>query len=275
MAWIRFAPLLLLLASPALAQNEAHLARTTEGAGLTPKLGAQIPEGLVFTRSDGVLVSLDSLVTRPTLLTFVYHTCPMLCSVLLDGLTRALKDVPWVPGEEYDLITVSIDPQEAPATAHRQRARYLSILDEPEADWHFLTGNEETIGSLTSSVGFGFAWVDEQQEYAHPSTLVFLSSDGTVTRYLPGLAPHGRDIRASLVEASEGTVGSLLDRAFLLCFQYDPASNSYVFAAKRAMKIGGGVTAFLLVGLLLILWRREAHDRSFAGTHRTAAAAAD
>ncbi len=251
--------LLLLFLAPTTvcAQNQAHVERAYEGVGLTPKLGARIPTDLVLMRSDSSAVRLDTLLQRPTLLTFVYHTCPMLCSVLLDGLTRALESVPWTPGQQYDLVTVSINPDETPSIAHRQRARYLGRLNRPAADWHFLTGDEATLRMLAESVGFGYTWVETQGEYAHPAALIFLTSDGVVTRYLADVAPHGRDVRASLVEASEGTIGSLLDRAFLFCFQYDPTSNSYVLAATRAMRIGGIFAALLLVGFLAFLWRRE------------------
>ncbi len=231
--------------------------RAYEGVGLSPKLGAQIPAGLVFTDSDSTAVQLDSLMQRPVLLTFVYHTCPMLCSVLLDGLTRALEDVPWTPGKEYDLVSVSINPDEGPAIAAHQRARYLARLGRAEADWHFLTGDKEAVGALAESVGFGYKWVPEQNEYAHPAALIFLSADGVVTRYLADVAPYGRDVRASLVEASQGTIGSLLDRVFLFCFQYDPASNSYVLAARRTMRAGSILAAVALIGFLAILWRRE------------------
>ena len=251
--------MLVLLWAPtmAFAQNRAHVARAYEGVGLTPKLGAQVPADLMLLRSDSTAVLLDTLLTRPTLLTFVYHTCPMLCSVLLDGLTRALESVPWTPGREYDLVTVSINPDETPFIARQQRDRYLKRLNRPGADWAFLTGDEAALRSLAESVGFGYRWVEEQQEYAHPAALIFLSDDGTVTRYLADVAPQGRDVRAALVEASAGEIGTLLDRAFLFCFQYDPASNSYVLAAKRTMRAGGIVAALLLTGFLAALWRRE------------------
>jgi len=255
----------LLLASwSAYAQHPSQVERAYAGVGLTPKLGASIPGDLVFMQSDSTAVRLDTLLQRPALLTFVYHTCPMLCSLLLDGLVRSLESVPWTPGEEYDLITVSISPDESPSLAQRQRERYLARLDQPHAEWYFLTGTESSIRALAESVGFGYAWVEEQGEYAHPAALIFLDSGGTVTRYLPDVAPEGREVRASLVEASEGTIGTLLDRAFLFCFQFDPSTNSYVLAARRAMKAGGLFAALMLVGLLAVLWRREFRSTSEA-----------
>ena len=248
---------LLCISGTVYAQHPAQVERTYEGVGLAPQLGATIPLDLVFLQSDSTEVRLDTLIQRPTILTFVYHTCPMLCSLVLDGLTRSLEDVPWTPGHKYDLVTVSINPSDQPSIAHSQRSRYLAQLDNPEANWHFLTGTEEAIRSLATSVGFGYSWIESEGEYAHPAAVIFLASDGRVTRYLPDVAPLGRDVRSSLVEASEGTIGTLLDRAFLFCFKFDPSSNSYVLAAQRTMKAGGIVAAVMLLGLLGVLWRRE------------------
>lgn len=230
-----------------------------EGVGLAPRLGEQIPLDLVFTDSQGQRVALGDYFHqgRPVVLTFVYHTCPMLCSALLDGVTRSLEEVPWTPGDGYEMITVSFSPEDTPDHAAGQRARYLRRLDQEDADWHFLTGDEPAIKALTQAAGFRFKWVEEQQEYAHPAAVIVLSDAGMITRYLPDLAPRGRDLRAAIVEASDGTVGNLLDRAFLYCFQFDPASNSYVLVARRAMQVGGGITALLLIASLGLLWMKD------------------
>ena len=248
-----------LLSLPAAGQTKEQAERVYEGVGLTPRLGHTIPLDVVFTGSDGQEVSLGAIFgqQRPVVLTFVYHTCPMLCSLLLDGVTRALKDIPFTPGQDYELVTVSFGAGDTPESAARQRERYLKLLDRSDADWHFLTGSESAVYSLTQSVGFAYKWVDEQQEYAHPAAVIFLSDSGTITRYLPDFAPQTRDVRASIVESSEGTVGTVLDRAFLYCFQFDPARNSYVLVATRAMQVGGGLTVLALLMSLGFLWKRE------------------
>ena len=252
-------PVVWLWSMPVQGQVAEQAARAYGGVGLTPRLGEQVPLDLAFTRSDGTEIMLADLFKneRPVVLTFVYHTCPMLCSALLDGLTRALMDVPWTPGEAYDLVTVSFNPEDPPARAAQQRARYLRQLGRPEATWHFLTGDEASIEALTEASGFQYKWMEDQGEYAHPAAIIFLNPDGTITRYLADAVPRSRDVRAAIVEASRGTVGSLLDRAFLYCFQFDPAANSYVLTATRAMQVGGGLTALALLASLSLLWMRE------------------
>lgn len=244
---------------PAGAQVSPHAARAYEGVGLSPRLGALVPARASLVTSDGKDVLLGSLLgnERPVVLTFVYHTCPMLCSALLDGLTRALEDIPWTPGKDYDLLSVSIDPGDTPELSRQQRERYLRRLDRPGADWHFLTGEENDIRSLAQAVGFGYRWVEEQQEYAHPAAVIVLTPGGGVSRYLPDVAPGARELRAAMVEAADGKLGTLSDRVFLYCFQYDAASNSYVMTAKSAMRVGGLFTALVLALGLSLLWMRE------------------
>ena len=248
-----------LLALPAVAQISPQAARTYDGVGLDQHLGERVPPDLVFRNEEGQRIELGTYMdgSRPVLLTFVYHTCPMLCSALLDGLTRTLEDVDFVPGESFELVTVSFSERDTPEMAAQQKEKYLRRLAQREADWHFLTGDSAAIAELTARVGFRFRWVEEQQEFVHPAALVFLGGDGTITRYLSDLAPRSRDVRACLVEASEGSIGTLLDQAFLYCFQYDPTRNSYVLSARRAMKIGGLLTLAALLATLCMLWRRE------------------
>ncbi len=251
--------ILSMYSSTAYAQLTEQASLAYEGVGLAPRLGEQIPLDLIFTDSKGESVALGDyfLQDRPVVLTFVYHTCPMLCSALLDGVTRSLEEVPWAPGDGYEMITVSFSPDDTPERAAEQRARYLRRLSDEDAQWHFLTGREAAIQSLTQATGFMFKWVEEQGEYAHPAAVIVLSNEGIITRYLPDLSPKGRDLRAAIVEASDGTVGSLLDRAFLYCFQFDPTSNSYVLVAQRAMKVGGGITALVLIVSLSLLWIKD------------------
>ncbi len=245
--------------SPLYAQLTEQASIAYEGVGLTPRLGETIPLDLVFTNSRGIQGSLKDYFhqDRPVVLTFVYHTCPMLCSALLDGVTRTLDDVSWSPGSTYEMITVSFSPEDTPERAAEQRARYLRRLEHENAEWHFLTGDEAAISALTEATGFMYKWVEDQGEYAHPAAVIVLSEKGVITRYLPDLAPKGRDLRAAIVEASDGRVGNLLDRAFLYCFQFDPTSNSYVLVAQRAMQVGGGITALLLIASLSLLWMKE------------------
>ena len=246
------------------AQVSAHAAQTFDGVGLRPKVGAVVPLDTYFTDSSGHVTSLDELLSgdKPAILTFVYHTCPMLCNALLDGVTRTLQEIPWAPGSEYNMITISIDPKDSPDVARRQQELYIQRLGVEDTEWHFLTGQEDQIRQVTEAVGFGYRWDEGIKEYAHPAAIIVLTSNGTISRYFPEIAPQPRDLRASLVEAGSGALGTLADRIFLFCFQYDPARNSYVMTAKTAMRVGGVLTTLVVALGLCLLWIRESRTKT-------------
>ena len=250
------------------AQVAEQAAQAYEGVGIDQRLGAVVPDDLVFQNEVGETVPLGAYFdgARPVILTFVYHTCPMLCNTLLDGFTGSLAAMAWTPGQEFEVLTISFNAIDTPELASRQKARYVAQLGKQEAaeGWHFLTGDEAAINALTQAVGFNYRWVEQQQEYAHPAVLIFLTGDGTIARYLPDFRPRPLDLRATLVETSEGSVGSVLDRVFLYCFQFDPTANSYALHATNAMKIGGLLTVLALIATLFVLWRREVRSRDVA-----------
>jgi protein SCO1 len=247
------------------AQRSGQTLEPFDGVGMDEQLGSHIPTDLVFRNEAGQEVRIGSYLKgeKPVLLNFVYHNCPMLCSLVLDGLTQTLKKMEWTPGEQFEVLTVSFASTEGPDLAARSKERYLGELGRPAAasGWHFLTGTEENIQALARSVGFQFRWIEEQQEYAHPAALIFLSGGGKITRYVYGMDFPARDVRAALVEASEGKVGSPMDQVFLYCFRYDHEANSYVLHATNLMKAGGALTLLALGSVLFVFWRRERKDQ--------------
>ena len=241
--------------------QDSDLPTSLNGVGLDQQLGESLATDVSLLDASGAEVTIDELLDgeTPMVLNFVYHDCPMLCSVVLDLFTETLKQMPWTPGDKFEVLTVSFSAKETPEMAATAKDRILKKLGRPEAaaGWHFLTGSEESISSLTESVGFKFKWVESAQEFAHPSALIFVSGEGVITRYINGVNYPAADVRRAIVEASEGKVGSALDQVLLYCYRYDPDSNSYVLHATNLMKIGGLFT-LIVIGLgLFVFWRRE------------------
>jgi len=251
----------LLSAGALYAQRAGDIAPVFDGVSLDEQLGEHVPLDLTFRDENGEIVRLGDYFdgTRPVALNLVYFDCPMLCSIVLMKWTDTLKKMAWVPGDQFEVVTVSFSSHESPQLAAKARIRYLKQLGKPAAasGWHFLTGTETNIRALTDAVGFHFKWVEEKQQYAHPTTLTLLSGDGKITRYLQGVDYPAGDVRKALVEASAGKVGSTVDRIALYCFQYDPKANSYVVSAFNLMRLGGGITILVLALMLVFLWRRE------------------
>lgn len=232
-----------------------------EGVGIDAQLGAQAPLDLEFRDDTGAAVRLKDLFGggRPVLLSLNYSNCPMLCRVQLDALVETLKKMPWTAGQEFDVVSVSIDPLETVERARQTEQKYLDAYGRPGAGagFHFLTGSETAIRRLADAVGFRYKWVKERQEYAHTAAAMVMTPGGVVSRYLYGVAFDPQTVRLSLVEAADGRVGSTVDQVLLFCFHYDETSGRYGPAARRLMSAGAAVAVALVAACLTPYWLRR------------------
>ena len=247
--------------SDSLLPGEQPLPTGFEAVGIDERLGEFISPETAFLDSDGRRVTLDDYLGqgRPVVLAFAYHDCPMLCSLILDGFAQALGDTGLTPGEDFEALAVSFDATETPADAAPVKQRYLDLTERPALTehWHFLTGTEESVDQLTAETGFNFEWDERTQQYAHTAALIFISPDGKITRYLYGIQFPDRDFRNAVVEAGEGTVGTITDRVLLFCYQYDPTTGRYGAVAMNMIRAGGALTVLALGGFWAVMWRRE------------------
>lgn len=229
--------------------------------GVDEKLGDAIPLDLHFINSEGDSVRIGDLIEKgkPVLLNPLYYECPILCGLVLDAVFEIVDELAWTPGTDYTIISFSIDPKEKTDLAAETKEQYLSDLNRSGAEdgWHFLTGSEESIKQLTEAVGFGYKYDHDTEQYVHQASIMLLSPEGVVVRYLYGTQFSEFNLRNALYEAAEGTIGSAVDKVILYCFTYDPASKSYVPVAINIMKIGGLATVIILGIFLGVFWKRE------------------
>lgn len=248
--------LLLGVALPAYAERTPEELR---GVDVEERLGETIPMGLEFTDQTGARVTLSEYFDdgRPLILSLNYYGCPMLCGLQLNALTDTLKELDWAPGENFQVLTISFAPDESAELAAAKRANYLEELGRGEVEWDFLVGDAENIEAITDAVGYRYHLVEATGEYAHPSVLMIFSPEGVLTRYLYGLTYGPQNMRLALLEATEGRIGSTIDRIILGCYLYDPVTGEYVQNAWAIMRLGGVVTVVLVGLLLFLLWRTE------------------
>ena len=265
-AALAFAPAAVAWAAPtpgdvAPAGANQVLAPAMHGIDVDEHPGLDLDRGLRFRDHTGKDVTLGDFLDgkRPVLLTLNYYRCPVLCNVQLNELTESLRQFDWTPGDEhFRIVTVSIDPRETPELAAQKRASHLEALGRgDDVDWAFLTGDALNVRLLAAQIGMSYTYDPEQDQYAHPAVITFLSPEGKVARYVYGLSYATNDLKFGLMEASEGRVGSTLDRIILSCFHYDASLGRYGPFAFGLMRIAGFVTVLLIGTALLLFWRRE------------------
>ena len=250
----------------ALAQEAATIVREV---GIDQRLGERVSLDTGFVDESGRAVEIgDYFGERPVVLVFVYNRCPMLCTQVLNGLVRSLRPIDLDPGEDFEIVTVSIDPLEESELAARKKKAYVEDYGRPgaEAGWHFLVGKEDSIRRLAGEVGFRYVYDPATNEFAHASGFVVLTPSGVLSRYFYGLENAAGDVRLAIVESSEGRVGTLADQVLLLCYHYDPTTGRYGFAILGALRALGALTVGAIAAFVgFMLWRGRRTPRLQAG----------
>lgn len=228
--------------------------------GLDQKLNAQIPLTLTFTDENGNAVQLSQYFgSKPVILTLVYYKCPMLCTRILDDLDESLKQVPMNMGQDYNVVTVSIDPTDTSMMADSKHQLYTGMYGRQSGinGWHFLTGKEPQIEALAAAVGFRYKYDPVSKQFAHASGIMIATPQGKLSRYFYGITYRPIDLRLALDQASSGRIGSPVDAILLFCCEYNPATGKYGVIISHVIQLAGGVTLLLLGGLIFVLFRRE------------------
>ncbi|HEY3704031.1 MAG TPA: SCO family protein [Terracidiphilus sp.] len=253
-------------------------ARILDKVGIQQHLNQQLPLNLSFTDDAGKQVQLaDYFGKKPAILALVYYQCPMLCSEELNGLVSALLMVDEVPGRDFNIVVVSIDPSEGTDLAAAKKRSYVKRYGKPQtADgWHFLTGTQPNIDALTKAVGFGYVKIPgpdgKLTQFAHASAIQLVTPEGKLAQYYMGVEYSPKDLRLGLVETSHGKIGSPVDNILTYCYHYDPGSNKHSLIVARVVQLGGLVTMVSLGGFMFLMFRRDhrleqANDKQGTGT---------
>ena len=232
--------------------------------GIEQRLDQALPLDLVLRdESDNPVKLGDFFGQKPVLLSFVYYHCPMLCPMALEGLVRSLRPLSWNVGEEFDIVTVSIDEHETAAQAADKKRKIVASYgrDRAAAGWHFLVGEGDAGRRLAEAVGFRFRYDDATNQFAHATGLFVITPLGRISRVLFGIDYAPRDVRLSLVEASQQKIGTLADQLLLFCYHYDPATGKYGPAAMAGVRIGAVLTLVSLAAFIVAELRHESARR--------------
>ena len=228
--------------------------------GFDQNIDQLVPLDVPFRDEAGRTVQLgDYFGKRPVVMVFAYYDCPMLCTQVINGLSTALNVLALEPHQDFEIVTVSFNPKDTPATAAAKKAIYLERYKHAgaAAGWHFLSGDQPSIDRLTKAAGFRYAWDAATKQFAHPTGVIVLTPEGKLARYLFGIEYGPRDLRFALVEASAGKVGTPVDSLLLYCYHYDPMTGRYGLMVMRTLRLAGIATVLALGSFIVVMIRRE------------------
>jgi protein SCO1/2 len=231
--------------------------------GIREKLGTRPPLSTEFADESGNAVTLDKLVDMPTILLFVYYRCPSICDPLMRELAAALDQASLTLGKDFRVITISFDPGETPEVARIKKGEILQTMTRrpPDDGWRFLTGREENIKKMTEAAGFAYRYDEKTQTYIHATSLIFLSSEGKIVRYMGGLSFLPAQIKMAIYDASTGRQRSFMKTVERMCYAYDPEGRQYVLKLNRIILASTGLFVVLFMAFLFIARPRKSENK--------------
>jgi protein SCO1/2 len=255
-------------------QSSSSMPGILQNVTFRPELNAQMPLDVPFTDENGKSIQMGDYFhqQKPVLLAFVYYGCPMLCTQLEQGVVGSLRMLSFNPGRDYEVVFVSFDDRDtaAMATAKKNTAMDHFRRKETAAGWHFLTGSKESIATVANAANFHFNFDAKNNLFAHASGIMLLTPDGRISRYFYGVEFPGRDLRLGLVDASQGKIGTPVDKMLLFCFQYDPSTARYSATILSVMRLLALGTVAALVTMILIYRRRDKRAARTSLSHQGA-----
>jgi protein SCO1/2 len=216
------------------------------------KINSQVAPDLIFRDETGKQIRFGNYFgKRPIVLMLGYYSCPMLCTLALNGAVSTFQDLKWTVGENFDVVFVSIDPNETSQLAAEKKKTYARSYGRGNSDgWHFLTGDTNSIQKLADEIGFHFAWDPAMKQFAHPSGFVVLTPDGKISRYFFGVTYSATELNSALRDASAEKTGSPIEQFILLCFHYSPLTGKYGNLVMNLVR-GGGIVMLLALGAIV------------------------
>jgi protein SCO1/2 len=251
--------LIFIIMTAAVSRAQSLPADYQQHVGFDQHLGRVLPLDAAFRDESGHAVRLGSLLqNHPTVLVLAYYRCPNLCTIVMNGLLGSLRDLRLSAGRDFEVIVVSIDPNEGAPLASAKKRVYVRQYSRPGADsgWHLLTGSAASIRELAGAVGYRYFYDGASRQFAHPSGIVIVSPSGKISQYMLGIEFPPKELDSAIHRASRDRVGSLSRAILLLCYCYDPATGKYTLAVNRVMQAAGSLTVLVLCGMILLMSRR-------------------
>jgi protein SCO1/2 len=233
------------------------------------KVNTAVPVDLPFLDETGKSIMLRDYITgkQPVILMLPFYKCAGACTLEQQGLMTALNSVKYMPGKDFQVVMVSINPKETPTLAQAKKTEYTAALTRKESTdgIHYLTGTHDNIRKLADTIGFRYVENLQTEQFGHATGFVVLTPGGKTFRYFYGSDYNPRDIKLALTEAGENKLGSVVDQLMILCYHYDPTTGKYGFLVWRVSQILGIATVLILAVSIAMMLRWEKRHMIYPG----------
>jgi protein SCO1 len=218
--------------------------------GIVEHLNDFVPEGIKLINEKEDTVDLKKIIDKPTVLCFVYFECPMLCTPLMNGLADVIDKSDMIIGKDYQVLTIGFNTEEPLSLAISKKTNYIKHMKTREAadGWKFFVSDSLNIAKATEALGFRYKRAGNI--FLHSATLIFISPDGKITRYLNGTYFLPFEFKMGIVESSKGISGPTINKLLQFCYGYDSQSKRYVLEVTR---LGGGIILLILLIIVFTL----------------------
>ena len=277
-SWLAVAAAMCLFGSiPAWAHLEDPSSQIMAQVHFDQKLNQRVPLDLPFRDEEGHVAPLSAYMKgKPVILSLIYYNCSQLCFLDTDEIVHSMKGLPFKAGNEFNVISVSIDPNDTPALAMKLKNDYMKKYGMAASSdgWHFLTGDQNSIARLADAIGYHFAYDAQQKDYAHPDGIAILTPEGKISHYFFLLDYPSRDLKFALMEAASGRIGSKLEYFALSCYHYNPTTGKYSLAVMNLVRLAGILTVVMMAVLIgsMLRWEKqgkEEQEKKQIGSGRT------
>lgn len=230
-----------------------------QGAMLTPAVNAnfdqrvnnQIPLNLTFTRSNGESVQLSHFINGklPSILIMPFYKCKAGSVLEMKGVAQLLNSMNMQAGKDFQVLTVSINPEENSSIASATKQMYVSMLKN-QADakyWHFLTGSEHNITALAEAVGMHYLQNLNKQQFDHPTGILLIEPTGKIYRYVFGTSYDTSALETDIHAAALGKKGTYVEQAYSYCSVFDIHNGPMNSIVNKILIFSGCTTVLILV----------------------------
>jgi protein SCO1/2 len=225
--------------------------------GIEQRLGQPIMAAAEFTDESGKKIRLKSLLgKRPVLILPIFYRCTGVCYLELTGVVDMLVESEGLKiGRDLDVVSLGINPKETYELARAKKAETLRSYgrETDKAAWHFLTGTQENLNAVTTSLGFKYRYNAEKDEVSHPSGIMLLTADGTIASYLLGARYDAKKFAGLLALAAKNEVGQKSTELFFGCIHIDPVTGERRIVVEKVLRVLGVLTVAGIVLSILVM----------------------